>query len=93
MTEFKINNPLIEQRADPWMYKHIDGYYYFTASVPEYDSIELRRAKTIQGLTEADIKTIWVKHEAGMMSANIWAPEIHFIEGKWYIYFCSCKDI
>ena len=40
-------NPLIEQRADPWIYKHTDGAYYFTASVPEYDRIELRRAEAI----------------------------------------------
>ena len=24
------NAPLIEQRADPFVYKHTDGYYYFT---------------------------------------------------------------
>ncbi|VTR28221.1 Alpha-N-arabinofuranosidase 2 precursor [Serratia fonticola] len=26
-------NPLIEQRADPFIYRHSDGYYYFIASV------------------------------------------------------------
>jgi hypothetical protein len=36
MKQQDFNNPIIEQRADPWVYKHIDGYYYFTASVPEY---------------------------------------------------------
>ncbi|HXV97228.1 MAG TPA: hypothetical protein VEC93_02315, partial [Anaerolineae bacterium] len=46
----RFTNPIIKQRADPWVYKHSDGYYYFTASVPEYDRIELRRATTIQGL-------------------------------------------
>jgi GH43 family beta-xylosidase len=34
-----LKNPIVEQRADPWVYKHTDGYYYFTASVPEYDRI------------------------------------------------------
>ncbi|GAE32275.1 glycoside hydrolase family 43 protein [Alkalihalobacillus hemicellulosilyticus] len=84
-------NPLIEQRADPWVYKHEDGYYYFTASVPEYDRIELRRAKTINGLREADPIVAWRKHDTGVMSANIWAPEIHYIDGKWYIYFASAR--
>jgi Predicted beta-xylosidase len=37
--------PLIIQRADPFIYKHTDGYYYFTASVPAYNLIELRRSK------------------------------------------------
>ena len=33
-------NPLVFQRADPCIYRHTDGYYYFTASVPAYDRIE-----------------------------------------------------
>lgn len=84
-------NPIIEQRADPWVYKHTDGYYYFTASVPAYDLIELRRSKTIQGLDEATPVVAWRKYETGPMSANIWAPEIHYIDGKWYIYFAAAK--
>jgi beta-galactosidase len=85
----EFNNPIIEQRADPWVYKHTDGYYYFTGSVPEYDRIELRRAKTIQGLGEAEPVVAWEKHASGIMSYHIWAPEIHYIEGKWYIYFAA----
>ena len=85
----KYNNPIIIQRADPFIYKHTDGYYYFTASVPEYDRIEIRRAKTIQGLNEAEPFMAWIKHENGIMSANIWAPEIHYIDNKWYVYFAA----
>jgi GH43 family beta-xylosidase len=86
-----LKNPIVEQRADPWVYKHTDGYYYFTASVPEYDRIEVRRSKTIQGLGNAEPVVAWTKHEDGIMSANIWAPEIHFIDGKWYIYFAAAR--
>jgi GH43 family beta-xylosidase len=85
----QFTNPVIKQRADPWVYKHSDGYYYFTASVPEYDRIELRRATTIQGLGSASPVVVWRKHPSGVMSANIWAPEIHYINGKWYIYFAA----
>ncbi|GAE33954.1 alpha-L-arabinofuranosidase II precursor [Halalkalibacter akibai JCM 9157] len=91
MSNREYTNPIIEQRADPWVYKHTDGYYYFTASVPEYDRIELRRSKTIEGLGEAKAVTVWKKYEIGPMSANIWAPEIHFIDGKWYIYFAAAR--
>lgn len=82
-------NPLIEKRADPYIYKHTDGYYYFTASVPTYDCVILRRAKTIEGLSEAEEKVIWKKHENGIMSEHIWAPEIHYINNSWYIYFAA----
>ena len=44
--EAKIENPLVLQRADPQILRH-DGWFYFTGSVPEYDRIVLRRAKTI----------------------------------------------
>ncbi|OLS38403.1 family 43 glycosylhydrolase [Bacillus sp. MRMR6] len=87
-----LNNPIVEQRADPWVYKHTDGYYYFTASVPEYDRLEVRRAKTIQELGSAEPVTAWRKHESGPMSANIWAPEIHYIDGKWYIYYAAARE-
>jgi len=89
--QYNYRNPIIEQRADPWVYKHGDGYYYFTGSVPEYDRIEVRRSKTIEGLAEANAVTVWRKYETGSLSANIWAPEIHFIDGKWYIYFAAAR--
>ncbi|MGP4062074.1 family 43 glycosylhydrolase [Halobacillus sp. H74] len=82
-------NPLIEQRADPYIYLHEDGFYYFTASHPLYDRIVLRRASSIEGLPDAEEVVVWEKHESGIMSEHIWAPEIHFIDGKWYIYFAG----
>lgn len=84
-------NPLIPQRADPWVYRHSDGYYYFTASVPAYDRIEVRRAPTIAGLAAAEPVTVWTKRADGILSKHIWAPEIHFIGGKWYIYFAAAR--
>src|SRR5574344_2687608 len=59
------DSPLILQRADPYVYFHSDGYYYFTASVPEYDRIELRRSWTIEGLANSQPHTIWRKHASG----------------------------
>lgn len=84
-------NPVVERRADPWIYRHADGYYYFTASVPEYDRIEVRRSRTIQGLGRSEPATVWRKYESGPLSANIWAPEIHYLDGKWYIYFAAAR--
>ena len=82
-------NPLVPQRADPWIFKHSDGFYYFTATVPEYDRLELRRAEKISELGDAATKVIWRKHDRGPMGSHIWAPEIHHVDGKWYIYFAA----
>ncbi|MDF3056584.1 MAG: alpha-N-arabinofuranosidase [Rariglobus sp.] len=83
------SNPLVSQRADPHVTLHTDGYYYFTATVPEYDRIELRRARTLGELATAEARIIWRKHPTGPMGAHIWAPELHFIDDKWYVYFTA----
>ncbi|MCR5223386.1 MAG: family 43 glycosylhydrolase [Lachnospiraceae bacterium] len=85
----EFNTPWIVQRADPYIYRHTDGIYYFTASVPAYDRIILRRAASLEEIRDAEEKTIWNKHETGPMSCNIWAPELHFINGGWYIYYAG----
>lgn len=92
MKNENINNPVVFQRADPHIYLHTDGYYYMTASVPAYDGIEIRRAKTIEGLEKGESKMVWMKHETGEMSELIWAPEIHVIGDKWYIYFATAGN-
>ncbi|KAL2261341.1 hypothetical protein VTK26DRAFT_4360 [Humicola hyalothermophila] len=80
------NNTLIEQRADPHITKHSDGWYYFTATVPAFDRIVIRRAQTIQGLAAAAETTIWRRKASGVGSGQVWAPELHFIDGRWYVY-------
>lgn len=89
-------NPFILERADPYIFKGPDNFYYFTASYPAfytvdngYDRIILRRSKTVIGLADANEHTIWKAHEEGNMAKHIWAPEIHFIGGKWYVFFAA----
>lgn len=83
----KYNEPWILQRADPYVYKHKNGCYYFTASVPAYDGIVLRCAHTLAELPEAEEIYVWKKHDLGIMSKHIWAPELHYLDEKWYLYF------
>ncbi|WCN03947.1 glycoside hydrolase family 43 protein [Streptomyces sp. M92] len=82
-------NPLVRNRADPHIRRHTDGFYYFTATAPEYDRIVLRRSRTLGGLGTARESVIWRKHATGDMGAHIWAPEMHRVGGKWYIYFAA----
>lgn len=89
MNTIRSNEPFIAQRADPYIYRHTDGTYYFTASVPTYDRIILRRADSLSGLRDAEETVVWKKHERGEMSEHIWAPELHYLSGKWYLYFAA----
>ena len=87
--QLKYNEPWILQRADPYVYCHTDGTYYFTASVPEYDRIVLRRAAHLADLADAEEHEVWHKHESGPQSIHIWAPELHYLFGKWYLYYAG----
>ena len=84
----QYRSPLVYQRADPFVF-YYDGLYYFTGSIPQYDCIELRCADSLDKLAFANGRVIWRKHDKGEMGAHILAPEIHKIDGKWYIYFTA----
>jgi GH43 family beta-xylosidase len=82
-------NPLVERRADPFITHRTAGMYYFTGSVPEYDRLVIRGAPTIAGLATATESVVWRRPASGRMGGHIWAPELHRIDGRWYIYFAA----
>lgn len=88
---FSLGNPVIKQRADPWTYRTDEGHYYFTATVPEFNRIEIRSADRLENLEDATPRVIWRKRRDGPMSAHIWSPELHRINNIWYIYFSAGK--
>lgn len=80
-------SPLVTLRADPYLYKYEDKYY-FTGSFPEYDRIELTSADSVNGIAAAVPKTIWtMPAPPSGQRRYVWAPEIHYIMGKWIIYY------
>ena len=84
------NAPFIARRADPYVLRE-GNRWYFTASVPEYDRIAIRSADSLQGLRDAPETVVWRAHDRGEMSQHIWAPELHRLDGAWYIYFAASR--
>ena len=82
-------SPWIQQRADPYVLRTPEGWYYFLATVPEYDRIAIRRARSLEALPGAPETVVWRRHAHGPMSRHIWAPEMHWLDGQWYIYFAA----
>lgn len=81
-----FTNPLLPAGADPWsIYK--DGYYYYTHTVG--DSIVIWKTVNLAGLKNAVSKTVFVPPAGTAYSKQLWAPEIHFLDDKWYIYFAA----
>ena len=81
-----FTNPLLPSGADPWsIYK--DGYYYYMHTMQ--DSLVLWKTKDLADLAQAEKKTIFVPPTATLYSKELWAPEIHFLNNKWYVYFAA----
>ncbi|MFD2614397.1 glycoside hydrolase family 43 protein [Paenibacillus gansuensis] len=87
LTDKTYCNPIMPSGADPWMYRHEDGTYYFMVTCG--DRLELYQSKVMSHLDEAVKQTIWLPEEEGPGSRDLWAPEIHYVEDTWYVYFTA----
>lgn len=70
--------------ADPWLIKQGDDYIYCFA---HNNGIAVSRSKLMTRRNPA--KYIWKAPPSGWNSNCVWAPEIHFINGHWYVYYAA----
>ena len=81
-----FTNPLLQSGPDPWVVQH-DDWYYVTHTTGR--NLRLYRTKKMSELADAEVKTVWTAPTTGMNSKEIWAPEIHFLNDKWYFYYAA----
>ncbi|PWK92421.1 glycoside hydrolase family 43 protein [Fulvimonas soli] len=78
--------PLLPSGPDPWVAQR-DGFYYYTST--SGDRIELRKTADMRRLAEAPPVVVWRPPARGPNSASVWAPELHYLDGKWYLYYTA----
>lgn len=81
-----FTNPLLPSGADPYS-TFYNGHYWYTNTVG--NKLVLWKTKNLAELSVAENKTIWTPPVDTAYSHEIWAPEVHFIDGKWYVYFAA----
>jgi len=81
-----LTNPLLSSGPDPWVVVR-NGFYYFLCSTQ--NSLIIRKTRHLAQLAEVVPHVIWTPPASGPYSHDIWAPELHFIRGKWYVYFAA----
>jgi len=84
-----FQNPILKgDQADPFVtYK--DGNYYFLST--KGNRIAITKTQVMSQLSAATEKTIWTPPANTDHSSDLWAPELHFISGKWYVYFAAAQ--
>ncbi len=85
-TNTTFKNPILSTGPDPWVIKK-DSFYYYTQT--SGNRIQLWKTKAISQLTYSYPVTIWTKPVTGPNSENVWAPELHYLDGTWYIYYTA----
>jgi GH43 family beta-xylosidase len=84
----RVSNPFqnpIAPGADPWVVRR-DGYYYWCLSDRDL-GVAVYRSTSLTQLGEKFI--VWQAPETGPYSAQVWAPELHCLDGRWYIYVAA----
>jgi GH43 family beta-xylosidase len=82
-TSNTFTNPVFDG-ADPWITKKNDFYYYCYSSG---NSIFVSRSRFIT--RKGELKKIWTAPKKGWNRSNVWAPELHFIRDRWYVYYAA----
>ncbi|MBN2484951.1 MAG: family 43 glycosylhydrolase [Bacteroidales bacterium] len=77
-----FTNPVGGEQPDPYVvYK--DGYYYFCAT--EHNGVKIRKSEKLHEVAKASAVVVW-EPDGNTQFGPVWAPELHYIQGKWYIY-------
>jgi GH43 family beta-xylosidase len=85
-----FTNPIRESGPDPWIEYHDGNYYLMTTTG---DNLSIWKSPTLGGLKTAAPHVVWSPpSKTAPYASDIWAPELHFISGKWYIYFAGDAD-
>jgi GH43 family beta-xylosidase len=80
-----FSNPVLGPGQDPSVLTY-QGWYYFTQSSPDSKTITIRRSRSIKSLAAAPKTVVWQASRSGSPCCDWWAPELHHIDNRWYIY-------
>lgn len=76
-------NPILPDGADPFLYEH-EGSYVYTQTTGS--NVTIWRTDSPTELATAESKVIWQPTKG---ERDIWAPEIHFLNDRWYVYYAA----
>lgn len=87
-SENTFKNPLFHG-GDPWVTR-VDGIYYYSASNCGVADLCIKKSGSLYGLAKARWIGVWTHaKESDPNAHDVWAPELHHIDGRWYIYYAA----
>lgn len=83
-----LTNPVLGQGADPFI-AVVDGRYHYVQSGPDGTSVVLRSGPSLATLSDAPSTTIFAGGTDGAPCCEWWAPELHQLGNRWYVYVAA----
>ena len=65
-----------------------EGFYYYAESRNQH-SLHIMKARSPVEIGKDEGEMIWEAPMVGGNSKAVWAPELHRLNGKWYIYYAA----
>jgi GH43 family beta-xylosidase len=81
-----FTNPLLSSGPDPWVIQQDTMYYYMNTLG---NRLAIWPTSKMSSLGSTTPVTIWNPPTSGLYSQDIWAPELHYFNSKWYMYFAA----
>ncbi|HEX7655286.1 MAG TPA: glycoside hydrolase family 43 protein [Verrucomicrobiae bacterium] len=82
-----FTNPIARSGADPWVTYHAGSYYYCLSHGGR--GIYVAKSTQLTQIGQVRPTRVWQPPFFKAWSREIWAPELHYLQGKWYIYFAA----
>jgi GH43 family beta-xylosidase len=84
----QVEKPIrMPNAADPWIIFH-GGFYYYSESRCGR-GLYVRRSRAIEGIVADSGIRVWNPPAGKLNSRNLWAPQLHLIDGRWYVYYTA----
>ena len=82
-----FKNPIAPNGQDPWVVQWHSQYWYCWSD----GNIRISAAAQLQDIVTrpATNAVVWTPPQGQPYSKQVWAPELHFLQGRWYIYFAA----
>ncbi len=81
-----VQNPIHDGGGDPWVIER-EGTYYYCFS--RGNGVAVATASSIHTISQKDGTTVYTAPAGTAYSKEYWAPELHYINGEWYIYVAA----
>lgn len=81
-----FTNPVVARGADPWVVQRQDNYYFCQS---RRGGIYVKASPRLTELEKGSWARVWTPPANQPYSKELWAPELHYLRGKWYIYVAA----